>query len=351
MFWRRVRAGVVVIILGCLVAGVVAGCSSGGAPIASSAASSGAAGDQLLADLATKGQSVFDQLFVGAAPGASALLAVGVRGTAAVAYLCDGHMVGTWFSGSRSHDHFELRSRTGESFRGQLSEGALQGTLNTMGAAGRQVKLLAADQDDGFLRVASAQGAVTAGLVILDGTPRGRATLQVDAALLTAGTDSTAGADTDCVAFETEMKKLAREAKKQKLEDDIKAIDQQIKNMQEQAQKLEDVAVKIGSLSSQLAEAAQGPTSNQFGTPSSTAVSSESSTTLAIGKRTATTVGASESTLPGAATQSARTQGAGDATLDAPGTQAEDTQSLGSLMRTLAAWNSLSESTCSNAHR
>lgn len=64
-------------------------------------------------------------VYVGRTAGREATLAVAVKGAKAVAYICDGHRVEAWLTGTFTSGQLVLRSRTGERLTGVAASGEL----------------------------------------------------------------------------------------------------------------------------------------------------------------------------------------------------------------------------------
>jgi hypothetical protein len=72
-------------------------------------------------------------VYVGRTAGREATLAVAVKGTRAVAYICDGRRVEAWLTGTFTSGQLVLRSRTGERLTGSATAKAASGELTLRG--------------------------------------------------------------------------------------------------------------------------------------------------------------------------------------------------------------------------
>jgi hypothetical protein len=72
-------------------------------------------------------------VYVGRTTGREATLAVAVKGTRAVAYVCDGRRLEAWLTGTYNGGRLVLRSRTGEHLTGAATTRTAAGTLTLNG--------------------------------------------------------------------------------------------------------------------------------------------------------------------------------------------------------------------------
>ena len=82
-------------------------------------------------------------MYVGRTAGREATLAVAVKGTKAVAYICDGSRVEAWLTGNFTAGEFVLRSRTGERLTGVATAKSASGELTLRGRSLRFTATLA----------------------------------------------------------------------------------------------------------------------------------------------------------------------------------------------------------------
>ncbi|WP_327635119.1 hypothetical protein OHB24_34720 [Kribbella sp. NBC_00482] len=82
-------------------------------------------------------------VYVGRTAGREATVAVAVKGTKAVAYICDGSRVEAWLTGTFTAGQFVLRSRTGERLTGVATAKTASGELTLRGRSLRFTATLA----------------------------------------------------------------------------------------------------------------------------------------------------------------------------------------------------------------
>lgn len=123
-------------------------------------------GPSLAESVEAEGDAAFEAFYVGADTEGAAFVAVGWRGDEALGYLCDGHGLGLWFSGTSESTEFEhpsgvtltVEARTDAHISGRF-DGLASGTLS--------FDLSRAGLDDALIRLKSAtDGAPPSGLII-----------------------------------------------------------------------------------------------------------------------------------------------------------------------------------------
>ncbi|MGW7682971.1 hypothetical protein ACWGID_19710 [Kribbella sp. NPDC054772] len=72
-------------------------------------------------------------VYIGRTTGREATLAIAVKGTRSVAYICDGRRLEAWLTGTATPGRLTLKARTGEHLTGATTANAAAGTLTLNG--------------------------------------------------------------------------------------------------------------------------------------------------------------------------------------------------------------------------